>query len=302
MSRVRSRPYSGHDDLVAMQQLMTSAWAAEGPLVKATPGDLHWWMYQHTGKLDEVRIALWEDAGRLVGWSWLWLPQTLYCHLPADQRAGPTFEEMLAWFEAEALAAGAQELDVELLDTHQDQRALLERLGYRLIEDVSMEHMTCGLADVEPGPVAEGFSVRPVRLPEELGARVDAHRAAFAPSRVTSESYGNVVARSPYRAELDWVAVAADGRCAAYALVWLDKESGVAELEPVGTHPDFRRLGLARAVCSGALEAARDLGAHTGLVYAVTKSPAVALYESLGFRSVARHVQLRREAVGRSAR
>ena len=297
-----SRPYAGHEDLVAMQRLMTSAWAAEGPLVKATPGDLHWWMYQHADKLDEVRIALWEDAGRLVGWSWLWLPQTLFSYLPQDERAGQLFEEMLDWFESEARAAGAGQLDVDVLDVHEDQWSLLERRGYRLIPDDSLEHMTCSLAELQPTPVAEGFDVRPVRLPEELEARVDVHRAAFAPSRVTTERYGNVIARPPYRPELDWVAVGGDGRCAAYALVWLDEANGVAELEPVGTHPDFRRRGLARAVCSHALAAARALGAHTGLVYAVTRSPAVTLYESLGFRTMARHVQLRREAADRAER
>lgn len=285
-----------------MQRLMTRAWGTEAPLVKATPGDLHWWMYQHTDKLEEVRIALWEDAGRLVGWTWLWLPQTLFSYVPAEHRAGPLFEEMLACFEAEAVSAGARQLDVDVLDAHEDELSLLEARGYRLIPGESMEHMTCRLAEVEATAPAAGFEVRPVRMPEELGARVEAHRAAFAPSGVTTESYCEVIARPPYRGDLDWVAVGGDVLCAAYALVWLDEENGVAELEPVGTHPDFRRKGLARAVCSSALTAARGLGAETGLVYAVTGSPAVALYESLGFRSVARHVQLRREVDSRSER
>lgn len=299
---MQQRSYAGHDDLAAMQRLMVEAWAAEGPFVATTPGDLHWWMYQHTGKLDEVRIALWEDAGRLVGWTWLWLPQTLLAYAVTGHRAGPVLEAMLDSFESEATAAGAPQLDVAVLAAHAEQRALLERRGYRLVSDGRMEHLVVDLGDLEEPVAPAGFSLRPVSLRDDLEQRVEVHRAAFAPSRVTPESYAILAARPPYRPELDWMAVAPDGRAAAFCLVWLDESNGVAELEPVGTHPDFRRRGLARAVCLAALAAARALGARSGLVYAVTGSPAVALYESLGFRSVTRHLTYRREAASAGER
>jgi ribosomal protein S18 acetylase RimI-like enzyme len=273
-----------------------------GPLVSATAGDLHWWLHQHTDKLDEVRIALWEDDGRPVGWTWLWLPQTLFSHVAPDAPPGPLREAMLDWFEAEAIGAGAKQLDVGVMDTDREQLGLLARRGYALLEDESMEHMTCRLADKGEPEVPDGFTFRPVRLPDDLDERVAVHRAAFAPSRVTPESYRNVAVGPTYRPDLDWVAVAPDGRFAAFALVWLDERNGVTELEPVGTHPDFQRRGLARAVCSAGLRAARAVGAETGLVYAVSGDPSVALYRSLGFRSIARHVQMRREADGRDER
>jgi GNAT superfamily N-acetyltransferase len=48
--------------------------------------------------------------------------------------------------------------------------------------------------------------------------------------------------------------------------VWLDDESGVALVEPVGCRPEHRRRGLAGAVSLAALNAARELGGTTGLV------------------------------------
>jgi ribosomal protein S18 acetylase RimI-like enzyme len=177
-----------------------------------------------------------------------------------------------------------------VMDVHGELRGALEARGYSLVADEGMEHMLRPLDDLPAVPPVDGFELRAVRLPEELEARVDVHRAAFAPSRVTPESYGNVVARAPYRQELDWVAVAPDGRHAAFCLVWLDAENGLAEMEPVGTHPDFRRRGLASAVCLAALAEARRLGAREGLVYAVTGDPSVSVYESIGFRSRARHL------------
>ena len=125
--------------------------------------------------------------------------------------------------------------------------------------------------------------------PADLERRVDVHRAAFAPSRVVPESYARVQASPPYRHELDWVVEAPDGRFAAFALCWLDEANGVAELDP-GTHPDFRRLGLARAVSIAGLRAS---GARTGVVYSYGGTVASEPYDSIGLRRQTRHVPFR---------
>ena len=60
------------------------------------------------------------------------------------------------------------------------------------------------------------------------------------------------------------------------------------ELEPVGTHADFRRRGLAAAVCTFALRRLREEGAELAVVYARGDAAYPApklLYESLGFRA-----------------
>ncbi len=101
----------------------------------------------------------------------------------------------------------------------------------------------------------------------------------------------------PYRADLDCIAVAPDGRVAAYVLAWYDDENRVGELEPVGTHADFRRLGLARAASFFALRRLRDEGAERAIVlcrgdegYPAPKR----LYESVGFRQHSRSIEFRR--------
>ena len=125
----------------------------------------------------------------------------------------------------------------------------------------------------------------------DLPARVAVHRAAFHPSRVTEESYAKVMAEWPYRPELDCAVVPPDGSFAAFALGWLDEANGVGLLEPVGTHPDHRRLGLGRAVSLLALRQLRSAGAERAVVrsrgdaaYPVPKL----LYESIGFRELSR--------------
>jgi ribosomal protein S18 acetylase RimI-like enzyme len=102
----------------------------------------------------------------------------------------------------------------------------------------------------------------------------------------------------PYRMDLDCIAVAPDGRVASYCLSWLDDQNAVGELEPVGTHADFRRLGLASAVSAFALRRLREEGAETAVVYArgdAAYPVPKRLYESLGFAQRARTITFTRK-------
>jgi len=138
-----------------------------------------------------------------------------------------------------------------------------------------------------PPTLAEGFRCRTVQ-PDDLGERVAIHRDVWAPSRVTESSFANVRSAWPYRASLDCVIEAPDGRFAAYALLWPDDVNRVGELEPVGVRAEFRRRGLGAAVCLAALARWHDEGGRQAIVYCMTDG-ACALYESIGFR---RHATL----------
>jgi ribosomal protein S18 acetylase RimI-like enzyme len=55
--------------------------------------------------------------------------------------------------------------------------------------------------------------------------------------------------------------------------------------EPVGTHPDFQRQGLGKAVLREALRCLRENGMHSAIVStAADNEPAIKLYEAAGFR------------------
>jgi ribosomal protein S18 acetylase RimI-like enzyme len=161
--------------------------------------------------------------------------------------------------------------------------------GYERAGDDWYEHHVGPLDSLPEPTVPAGFRLRHVEA-GDLERRVDVHRAAFAPSRVVPESYARVQAAPPYRRELDWVVEAPDGRFAAFALCWLDEANSVAELEPVGTRPEFRRLGLATAVSIAALRAS---GASTGVVYSEGGSVASGLYDSIGLKRLTRHLPFR---------
>jgi GNAT superfamily N-acetyltransferase len=130
--------------------------------------------------------------------------------------------------------------------------------------------------------VPPGYSLASVDTPHRITGRVEAHRAAFAPSEVSMKMYERVRRTWPYRQELDKIAETDSGAVVAFCTAWIDAENATGLLEPVGTHPDHQRRGLASAVCRAALIALKDAGARTAQVNFTTPQ-ARTLYESLGF-------------------
>jgi ribosomal protein S18 acetylase RimI-like enzyme len=247
-------------------------------------GDVTWGLRQHEGREDEWEIRIWKDGERTAAWSWLKGDRG---HLEFDVRRDrlDLLDEILA--EPVARATGSFDDDEEVL-------AALARHGFaREGADMSrhgplMHFLARDVPEApEPPSLADGFRCRTVE-PDDLPERVAIHREVWAPSRVTETSFANVQDSWPYRASLDCVVEAPDGRFAAYCLMWPDDENRVGELEPVGVREEFRRRGLGAAVCTFALRRLYEEGGRQAIVYC-QNDVACALYESIGFR---RHATL----------
>jgi ribosomal protein S18 acetylase RimI-like enzyme len=248
-------------------------------------GDITWGLFQHEGREDEWTIRIWQDGDRTVAWSWLKGDRGL---LELDIRRDrlDLLDEILA--DPDARTAVAFEDDAEV-------QAALLRNGFTpdaeapVTRHSSLMHFLARDLPVAPElpPLPEGFRYRTVE-PDDFAERVAVHRDVWEPSRMTEASYANVQAAWPYRASLDCVVEAPDGRFAAYCLLWPDDENGVGELEPVGVRDEFRRRGLGAAVCTFALRRWHEEGGRQAIVYCVDGA-ACGLYEAIGFR---RHATL----------
>ena len=310
MSTSRSHPapdpgqaYGGLADLAAMEACLAASWRRARPFVNATAGDLEWWIAGATpGTEFGRRVRLWADGDEVVAYGWLSPPASLDWHQRAGLPAGireSLVDATLGW-AAEAVRSIAVEdgeappaaLEAWTMDADDELNGLLAARGWLRAPEALYTHWSRRLDDtLEPvPPLPLGYRVRHVRLPDDRHARVEVHRAAFAPSRMSLEKYAILERMPRYAPEHDLVVEAPDGTLAAFTMVWWSPDAGVGEFEPVGTHPDHRRLGLARAVNLAGLHLLRGLGAQDALVFSAATNPASeALYASVGFEAITRH-------------
>lgn len=253
-------------EVLDIDRALPEMWAVASRLTPRSwqhPGQVAWSArYALPDDLDHGPVCVWRVDGLAVGWAWLEAPGWLeWCVDPSyDVVAG----QAVAWFlEATDTATTVRSMT---LDTEPHLAAALQGAGFVEEDGPWFSQHTLDLPSLPPVPEVPGYAFRAVR-PDEWEARASCHRQSWADtSKVSGAAYRRLMATSPYRGVLDWVAVTTDGEMVASCCVWLDDASGVALVEPVGCRPDHRRRGLATAVSLAALHAARDLGGTTGLV------------------------------------
>jgi ribosomal protein S18 acetylase RimI-like enzyme len=277
-----------------MQGVVSAAWQQYGPPLTHHVGDLSWRRFLHGDVASRTATRLWDADGDLIAWGWLTLPDELELFFAPGWRREAIVRDVLSWADERAAAA----VKVDTLTTDKPWQSLLGGLGLVPDEQDALWYHVAAIGTAPPPPrLPAGYRVRHVRLPDDLERRVAVHRAAFGepgrPSRVTSETYAAVTRAWPYREELDLVVEAPDGSFAAGCIAWIDEAGAAGLLEPVGAHPDHRRLGLARAVCTAALRSLHAAGARTAIVCAETDA-ARALYRSVGFVERGRYTWFRR--------
>jgi predicted N-acetyltransferase YhbS len=291
VSRVTRRDFAGPDDLRAMQDLASRLWS---PTSRFHPGQLAWSRYYRPvdpAALDDGEaIAIWSDGDETVGFGWAEAPDWL--ELQVDPGRPDVAAELVDWFEevsdAESQSALVMEGDVA--------ENVLAAAGFEPDPAAPwFTHHTVDLADLLPVPDLEGYRFRHVER-HEARERAAVHAASwsdFGPSKVDERAYRQLMDAWPYRPDLDWVAVDAQGRMVASVLVWLDESHGAGLVEPVGCVREHRGRGLAGAVTLAALHHLATLGGTVAQV-----SPRgddgypgpQRLYRSLGFRPRARTI------------
>ncbi len=295
------RPYRDAQDWPRLLDLLMAGRRADNGTYYVHTGDVSWWLYYHdTGAPLSEQIWLWEGGDALLGWVVFTARDgffDLFVH-PA-LRGTPEAEAMHAWCEArlaaQVKALGGAEIRVGWILADDDWRGpLLTRRGFAARR--SDVYMTRALAEpIAASTLPAGFAVRACRGEAEVEARAQAQHGAFG----SDWEFGRYVARfrrfmhSPvYAPERDRVVVAGDGRLAAFAIVWLDPINTLGLFEPVGTHPDFQRLGLGRAVILESLRWLQAQGMRQAMVCtSVDNAGAVALYEACGFRIANRLIE-----------
>jgi mycothiol synthase len=142
------------------------------------------------------------------------------------------------------------------------------------------------LADLPDGVVVRGF-----RPGQDDAAWLDLNARAFAEhpdqGRLTEADLADRIAQPWFRA--DDLLLAEGQRLLGFA--WLKVVDEVGELYVLGVDPDAHGAGLGRALASRALEHLRARGVSRAVLFVDASSPAVRLYQGLGFVRTRQDVQ-----------
>lgn len=204
---------------------------------------------------------LWLGAdGQLLGFAMLDLTfNTMWAEVLANLPEAALFAELVDWGlerlrQPHEPLRNADVLQISYPDHHTQRIDWLKQHGF-VQQDWYTVQMTRRLDEPIPPPQPPpGFTIRHVTGEEEAEAMAALHCAAFNTTAMTTESRLAVMRVPEYDQTLDWVAVAPDGRLAAYVLGSISpEENALAGIQrgytdPVATHPDYHRRGLARAV------------------------------------------------------
>lgn len=243
-------------------------------------------------------IRLWRDENdSLLAWAILQVP-----FWTIDYAIHPEFQsklhlEILQWADEQAhkilntesgrpawfvpVQAGQAE---RIRDLEQAGFASQAHVGEHSWSQVSMEH---SMKIPDPVKFSNGFHLRPSNGTLEVDTYVALHRAVFESKNMTTEWRARTLQRPEYIPDLDLVCVAPNGQLAAFCICWLDKSVNgniTGQIEPLGVHADFRKLGLGKAILAEGLKRLSEKGARN--IYVQTenyRNAAFKLYESAGF-------------------
>ncbi len=299
MSIRQPRQYQCEQDLDAMFHLLQEGRRANNGTYYIHPGDLKWWLYYPPleGDLWD-QIYLWDDPacpGGLLGWALIspdWVGYDVYIH--PELRGSDIACEMYIWAEEQAAGVAREKgkPTIYVLWVLRDDAAFgghLERRGYQLKR--GYVHLRRSLeGKLPPAKEAEGFVVRSCRGVAEVTARAQAQFRAFnstASFEQYLERFTNFMRSPVYDRDLDIIAITPDGQVGAFCIVWIDTETRLGLFEPVGTHPDYHRMGLGRAIMQEGLRRLQARGMRSAIVSTFEDNlAAIKLYESAGFQII----------------
>lgn len=267
MSQITSRLYEGEKDFQIILDLLTKVRPPthlNGYPVKV---DIEENLASETVR---ANTRLWFDEGQAVAWAYV--DEFNNLRWEVDSQCEEVLgAEIVTWGETcirkNLIMGETATLDASCREDYTARISFLKRHGFRQTEDTSI-HMTRALSEPIPEPkIPQGFVLRPIKGPEEAEAVASTHRAAFGSDYMTTENRLAIMNTSEYDPSLDLLVIAPDGTVAAYCTCSVNDRTKVGFTDPLATHPDYQRMGLARALLLRGMQMLKERGmksAHLG--------------------------------------
>jgi ribosomal protein S18 acetylase RimI-like enzyme len=188
--------------------------------------------------------------------------------------------EIFEWAERNSFG-DERELGTMVYDWDLERQKLLADRGYQnrgAIEDVRIYDLS---KDIPQPHLPAGFRFSTLAEVKDYEAFLVLVNQVWGVSLNEAWFRGKNSAPS-YSLDRKLLVISPEGRQAAYSLVWLYPENETAEIDPIGTHPDFRRRGLSRALVLESFRRMKENGIRYAYIASETQDPIVShLYASL---------------------
>lgn len=253
-----------------------------------------------------ANTQLWEDQnGRVVGFV---VVDPTYNQLIFEIRQGTDYAqigaEMIAWGATVLAEADSDAIRSNCRADNHERISLLTGQGFVADSFVNL-HFARQLSEPIPEPqLPPGFTIHHVTDEGDVERMVELHQAAFGTQNMTID-YRLAMMRVPeYDPTLDLIAVAPDGKWVSFCMGSISEEENrqagrkMGWLDPVGTHPDFRRRGLAQALLLTGMLRLKERGMKAvGTNTAESNAAMRRTAESVGFRETSRSTWYRKKIV-----
>jgi hypothetical protein len=224
------------------------------------------------------RVHLWRnEAEELIGFlirdDFLIYPQVQYEYRYLES-------QMIDWAEKNWTADQGR-IGIMAYDWDTERQQLLAQRGYKnqgAIEDVRIYDLSKVYTDVSLPP---GFRITSLAEFGHYPERIDLENKIWGASLDETWFRGKSSAPS-YSYDWDLIVISPEEVMVAQSLVWLYPKIRSAEIDPLGTHPDFRKRGLSKALVLESFKRMREKGSRNAYIASETQDQVVShLYASL---------------------
>jgi ribosomal protein S18 acetylase RimI-like enzyme len=244
------------------------------------PGGMEWWLRRLVQ--DDFEVHLWYSGADVAAFV---VDDAGFVIVRTGQPTLVTRAELLVWAEARLRARGRETIEISVDAADRALNRDLAAGGYESAGTGGAE-LVRALDALPPVPVLPpGYTMTTLETVDD-DTYIALHRAAWsthAPSSYRRELHDVVTAMPDFRRDMVPIVVAPDGTLAASCIGWIDVPSRSAEIEPLGTHPEHRRLGLATALVHEVARRARERGVRSIMVWGSHNNrAAIQTYTSAG--------------------
>ncbi len=287
---IRSRAYIKEKDFKPVMEFLAD-------LFLKTQSYENWFpdRFENSSEEREDAIRIWEEIDtavrpnvhKIVALTTRDSSSDFFLHIDPSYRY--LEKEMIEWLEKYDTKRKTDEkrgrkFAINILEGNTQREALLKELGYVNEKLYGYYRIRDAKLPIPDYSCPEGFEIRAIKKEEFeqqalLIRRVFGHGEWFTAGVL--EWLSNCTF---YKEELDLVAVTPAGIIASFCTFRFDPNSRIISLEPMGTNPDFRKLGLGKALLSEGIK--RSMKYDPPFFYidgAATTPAANRLYDVTGF-------------------